>query len=249
MASISQVKLPNNTSYDIRALGLPYAQLDSTSTSTAMTVQINNVTSLYDGLAIIVKNGRVTSATNCTLNVNSLGAKPIYYSTAAASRVTTHFNSAYTWLFIYDSTRVSGGCWVAYWGYYSDSNTVPAAYCTTAANTAAKVATFTNYNLLANSYFTLLISTTNSVAGAITLNVNGKGAKPIYINGSASSASNHTMPAGTYLVFYDGTNYHVRTDGRIPNYNPITNARIDEITTATSVGSDIVFSPIVVSTW
>ena len=61
----------------------------------------------------------------------------------------------------------------------------------------------------------LVISTTNSVAGAITLNVNGKGAKPIYINGVVSSASNHTMPAGTYLVYYNGTNYYVRTDGKI----------------------------------
>lgn len=96
-----------------------------------------------------------------------------------------------------------------------NDNTVPSAYSTTAAGTAAKTATFTNYNLLANSYFMLVISTTNSVAGAITLNVNGKGAKPIYINGVVSSASNHTMPAGTYLVYYDGTNYYVRTDGKI----------------------------------
>lgn len=164
---------------------------------------------------ILVKNGRVTSAKNCTLNVNDLGAKPIYYSTAAATRVTTHFNSAYTWLLIYDSTRVDGGCWVAYWGYYSDSNTIPSAYCTTAAGTAAKAASFSGYALLDESHFMLVISTTNTVKGAITLNVNSKGAKPIYINGTASSASNYTMPAGTYFVYYDGTNYYVRTDGKI----------------------------------
>lgn len=63
----------------------------------------------------------------------------------------------------------------------------------------------------------------NSVEGAITLNVNGKGAKPIYINGSASSASNYTLPAGSYLVYYNGTNYYFRTDGYL--------------TTTTSVGS------------
>ena len=31
-----------------------------------------------------------------------------------------------------------------------------------------------------------------------TLNINGTGAKPIYINGNASSASNYTLPAGSY---------------------------------------------------
>lgn len=74
MANISKIKTPDGTSYDIRALGIPYAQLDSTSTSTVLTVQIDNVTSLYDGLTILVKNGRVTSASGCTLNVNGLGA-------------------------------------------------------------------------------------------------------------------------------------------------------------------------------
>ena len=62
----------------------------------------------------------------------------------------------------------------------------------------------------------VLFSAANSVAGAITLNINGRGAKPIYINGTASSASNHTLPAGTYIAFYDGTNYHFRTDGELP---------------------------------
>lgn len=56
----------------------------------------------------------------------------------------------------------------------------------------------------------------NSVAGPITLNINNTGAKPIYINGEASSATNYSLPAGTYLVYYDGTNYHFRRDGKMP---------------------------------
>jgi hypothetical protein len=36
-----------------------------------------------------------------------------------------------------------------------------------------------------------------------------------YINGTASSATNYTLPKGTYIVFYDGTNYYFRTDGKI----------------------------------
>lgn len=52
----------------------------------------------------------------------------------------------------------------------------------------------------------------NSYAGAITLNINSSGAKTIYINGSVSSSSNYTLPAGLYLVYYDGTYYRFRTN-------------------------------------
>ena len=45
------------------------------------------------------------------------------------------------------------------------------------------------------------------------MNINGQGAKPIYINGTASSTSNYTLPAGSYFVYYNGTNYYFRTDG------------------------------------
>ena len=55
----------------------------------------------------------------------------------------------------------------------------------------------------------------NSSAGAITLNINSTGAKAIYINGTASGSSNYTLPAGTYLAFYDGTNFYFRTDGKL----------------------------------
>lgn len=44
----------------------------------------------------------------------------------------------------------------------------------------------------------------NTYNGALTFNVGYLGAKPIYINGSASSSSNKTLPAGPYLAYYDG---------------------------------------------
>lgn len=97
----------------------------------------------------------------------------------------------------------------------SYTNTVPSAYCDTAAATAAKTATCTNYNLLSKSYLHVIVVNTNTSASAITLNVNGKGAKAIYINGTASSASNYTLTKGSYIVYYDGTNYYFRTDGKL----------------------------------
>ena len=88
-------------------------------------------------------------------------------------------------------------------------------HCKTAAGTAAKGVTFTDYSLLAKSQFILVLRYTNTAASALTLNVNGKGAKPIYINGKPSSSTNYTLPAGTYEVYYDGTNYYFWTDGTL----------------------------------
>lgn len=103
---------------------IPVVEVDSTSTSTAFTATVPNVTELVDGVAFFLTNGVVTSASNCTLNINGLGAKPIYQTMAAATRVSTTFNVAYTMLFVYNADRVSGGCWDMYYGYNANDNTI-----------------------------------------------------------------------------------------------------------------------------
>lgn len=103
---------------------IPYAQVDNTSTSTAFTATVPGITALYDGVCMLLKNGVVTSASGFTIDINGLGAKPVYNNMAAASAESTLFNVNYTMLFIYDTTRVAGGCWVMYRGYNSDTNTI-----------------------------------------------------------------------------------------------------------------------------
>lgn len=103
---------------------ISYGQVDSTSTSTVFTATVPNLTELIDGATIILRNGIVTSASGFTLNVNGLGAKPVYSNLADATRDTTIFNISYTMLFVYDSTRISGGCWICYRGYDSNTNTI-----------------------------------------------------------------------------------------------------------------------------
>lgn len=104
--------------------GIPFGHVDSTSTATAFTATIPGITEYKDGTVVMLKNGVVTSTTNFTLNINGLGAKPCYTNLAAATRDTTIFNSAYTMLFVYDSTRVSGGGWICYRGYDANTNTI-----------------------------------------------------------------------------------------------------------------------------
>lgn len=104
--------------------GILYGTVDNTSTSTAFTATVSGLTSYYDGVCVLLKNGVATSAAGFTININSLGAKPVYTNLAAATAESTKFNVNYTMLFVYDSTRVEGGCWLCYNGYDSNTNTI-----------------------------------------------------------------------------------------------------------------------------
>lgn len=103
---------------------IPKGSLDSTSTSTAMTATVPGIDALFNGVCVWLTNGVVTSASGFTININGLGAKPVYQSQAAATRSTTVFNVNYTALLIYNETRVSGGCWDYVYGYDSNTNTI-----------------------------------------------------------------------------------------------------------------------------
>lgn len=116
----------NDSDYEFKAAltaGIPYGKVDSTSTSTSYTATVDGITELRDGVCMLLKNGVVTSASGFKININGLGAKPVYSNMAASTAETTLFNVNYTFLFVYDSTRVSSGCWILYRGYYSDTTT------------------------------------------------------------------------------------------------------------------------------
>ena len=104
--------------------GIPFGKVDSTSTSTAYTATVDGITELADGVCCYLMNGVVTSAAGFTLDINDLGAKPVYTNLAAATAETTKFNINYTLLFIYNEDRISGGCWDCYNGFDSNTNTI-----------------------------------------------------------------------------------------------------------------------------
>ena len=107
-----------------KTASIPYGQCDSTSTATVFTATVPGVTELRDGVCMWLKNGVVTSGSGFTININGLGAKPVYSNMSASSRETTLWNVNYTMFFVYDSTRVAGGCWILYRGYNSNDNTI-----------------------------------------------------------------------------------------------------------------------------
>lgn len=157
-----------------RAGAIPAGALDSTSTSTVMTATVPGITVLKTGVCVWLKNGVVTSASNFTLNINGLGAKPCYTNMAAATRDTTIFNVNYTMLFVYEEDRVSGGAWICYRGYDANTNTIGYQLRTNSSirKTADK---FRYYKLLFSSaddthWVPASVSTVNSATQAKTVN-------------------------------------------------------------------------------
>ena len=167
---------------------------------------------LYTGASIYVKftQTNVASVASLTLNVNGTGAHSIKRLGTTNIANAGALAAGLVCNFIYD-----GSNWLWVGQMDTDINTVPSAYCTTVANVAAKVAECTGFSLADNSYIHLILANGNNLSGAITLNINGTGAKSVYLNGSVTGANNYQIPAGSYIVYYDGSVYQLRTDGII----------------------------------
>lgn len=230
MAQISNITLPDGTNYNLK--GSIYTVIGTqTATTAAWTGVLDTVDALYDGLTIAYYLPR-TSAANVTLNLTlkdetTTGAINCYYKTS--TRLGTHYAAGDMVLMTYwsagtidiNGTATTDNRWIAHAQYYNDTNTnyVPAIYIATAAKTAAKVGTLTGASwsgLTNNMYAVVDNHYDNTASAALTLNVNSHGAKPIYINGVASSSTNKTLPRGMYIVYYNGTYWDFRTDGTMP---------------------------------
>ena len=123
----------NDTTHSaVRSVGIPMGEVDSTSTNTAFTATVPGITSYFHGMTVLLRNGVVTSTTNFTININGLGAKPVYSNMATGNPITptnptresSIFNINYTMLFYYSETLVDGGAFICYRGYNSDTNTI-----------------------------------------------------------------------------------------------------------------------------
>lgn len=185
------------------------------------------ITEYYKGLTIAYKVP-VAGASTTTLNINDLGAKTCHLNN---SNLTTHFAVGAVILLVYDGTDFKIADY--------NSNTYSDCYTETAATTKAKYCTSSGYKLRTGNIFVLTTYYGNTAEDAITLNVNGTGAKPLYLNGSITSASNYAYDAGKYLVYYDGNNYHMYSNGAmIPNLYSNTGLFTGDITLYKSDNGD-----------
>lgn len=188
-----------------------------TSATNAWTGVLTGVTP-YDGLTIRYYLPYAGDGSVVTLALNGGTAYPVFRY-GRSTQITTHFSagSVITMTFR-TSYSVAGTVYTNAWivdAYYdSDSDYICNAICSTDAVTSAKKASSSYYS--ANvGHLLITMRYANTAQSLLTMNVNGAGAKPIYINGDITSVNNFSLPAGTHLVYYDGTNYYFRTDGRI----------------------------------
>lgn len=79
--------------------------------------------------------------------------------------------------------------------------------CDTAAATAAKTVSSSNYALSVGGSIKIKMTNANTAASGVTLKIGSAEAKPLYYAGQAVSASNTWQAGETVEVYYDGTNY------------------------------------------
>ena len=81
----------------------------------------------------------------------------------------------------------------------------------TDAATAEKAVTCANFELVAGNELTVKFSKANTSSAAVTLNVNSKGAKNVWVGNAVTSATNQLLwGANAYITFrYDGTQFQV----------------------------------------
>lgn len=235
-AAIAGKLSTSGTAY--KSASIPMGQVDSTSTATAFTATVAGITELRDGVCMWLTNGVATSAEGFTININNLGAKPVYGSLAAATASTTAFGKNYTMLFVYNSSRVTGGCWDLVYGYDTNTTYTPIKLgfgyttCSTAAATAAKTAALSSYAL--NTGGIVAIKFTNAVPANATLNINSKGAKAIYHKGAAITAG--VIKAGDTVTFMYSTNYHILSIDRWGTDIAAMQTTLDNLVVADNVG-------------
>lgn len=166
--------------------------------------------SLRIGVEILIKCSYTNTANNPTLRVGGTPAKPILYNTSMveSSQVGVVTVAGRYIKYVYD-----GQYWV-WCGQSADVNTTYTnaslgqgyGTCSTDAATVAKIATVDNYALSTGGIVT--IKFTNAVPADATLNINSKGAKPIYFRGAAIVAN--IIGAGDTVTFmYNGNQYVV----------------------------------------
>lgn len=183
----------------------------STTASTAAKVVTCADFALAKGAIVAILFSTANTAATPTLNINGTGAKSIYIGASTPNATTNVLKwSANTLIFVmYDGTyyRFLGAVAAGTVARPRGAN-IWYGTCSTSATTAAKTSTIANFILTTGATVVLQMTTANTIDNAaVTLNVNSTGAKTIYYENAATSATNTLLwDVGDILIFtYDGT--------------------------------------------
>ena len=189
-----------------------YGECSTAAGTAAKTVTLSDSMSftLAAGASVFVKFTNSNTVASPTLAVNGTTAKSImrYGTTAPSTSAKTSWQAGSIVHLVYDGT---------YWqmvGWLNDDTTYSNASlgqgygtCSTAEATAAKAVTLSSYTLATGGI--VAVKFTYGLCASATMNVNSKGAKNIFINGAAVTATTAKMVKGGDIAYfiYDGTQY------------------------------------------
>lgn len=189
-----------------------FGSCSTAAATAAKTVTLDDSMSftLAKGASVFVKFANSNSASSPTLSVNSSTAKSIYrYGTTTPGTIEANSWKAGSVVhLVYD-----GSAWQMV-GWLNDDHTYTNASlgqgygtCATAEATAAKVVTLSSYTLATGGI--VAVKFTYGLCASATMNINSKGAKSIFIDGAAVTATTaKRVLAGDIAYFiYDGTQY------------------------------------------
>ncbi len=171
------------------------------------------------GAEIVVYFKNANTAANPTLNVNSTGAKPIYYhgkaiptGYLAAARIVAFRSTgtAYSVVGELDAPRLATARNINGMSFDGSGDIRNFAQCNTAAAVAAKVVERPGFNLVVGAEITVWFTAANTAANP-TLNVNNTGAKSIYYRGGNVPAG-YLKANGVYTFRYNGAVYYLVGD-------------------------------------
>ena len=203
---------------------------DSTAKTSTWLGSSDRITEYYDGLAIRYKIG-VAGQTTTTLNINNLGAKPIYLFNT--TKVTTQFpvNSIINLIY---HTDLNSGCWMCS-DYDSNTNTYQRVY---ESSDNKEYAITTRYNTTdGSSYYAEYGRYTNGVTVNPSTNTitatTFKGA----LTGNADTATKATQDANGKVI---ASTYETKTDAstKITSHNSDTSAHADIRAQISQLSSD-----------
>ena len=195
-----------NSNIDVPDQMVWYGACSTSAGTTAKSVTCTGF-ELLTGARIAIKFSTANTAASPTLNVNSKGAKAVWYNNEAASATNpVRWGANATLNFVYDGT---------YW-VLDERPPSYAAPCSTTASTRAKVATVTGALVVNGTTVSLQCSTANTYASnSLTFNLSSTGALTVYRDNAATSTSNKLLwDANTVLTLVmQGGYWHLADNG------------------------------------
>ena len=208
-----------------------YGTCSTAAATAAKTVSLSGF-SLFTGATVAVMFSNGNTAANPTLNINSTGAKPIYYRNAALTSSTAGIISKNgVYLFVYSGSywRLVGDVGSIAISEVADKLSTPRTIdgvsfdgsadivhfgmCSTAAATAAKYVSIPGLQVKKGSVAFVYFVVGNS-AESPTLNVNNTGAEVIIDHGGALTGNkkNYIHSRATYCFVYTGGSWELNTN-------------------------------------